>query len=190
MDLSRLAEPFPASDIGLCACGCGQRTTIANKSNAKYGWIAGKPVRFIKGHALRLLPRSANWKGGRHNNGRYIRVWAPDHLNADARGYVYEHVLIASRALGKALPDGAEVHHWNGDKTDNRPVNLVLCQDRSYHMLLEARLRAYLACGNPNWRKCSRCKRYDAPENLRRRSGVKGNGSYYHRARGGVCGSA
>jgi DNA-directed RNA polymerase sigma subunit (sigma70/sigma32) len=31
------------------------------------------------------------------------------------------------------------VHHVNGDRSDNRPANLVICEDQSYHQLLHQR---------------------------------------------------
>lgn len=60
----------------------------------------------------------------------YNRVKCYGHPRADSSGNVLEHILIAEKALGKHLPDKAEVHHVNEIKTDNRNENLVICQDR------------------------------------------------------------
>src|SRR5882762_7193261 len=68
-----------------------------------------------------------------------------------------EHVLVAEKALGKALPEGAEVHHIDGNPSNNDSRNLVICPNHAYHFLIEARTRAYKACGNPNWAKCRYC---------------------------------
>lgn len=76
------------------------------------------------------------------------------------------HILMAEKAIGKSLPYGAMVHHVNENPKDNRPTNLVICPNQSYHKLLHRRTDAMNACGNANWRKCLYCKTYDAPENL------------------------
>jgi hypothetical protein len=55
---------------------------------------------------------------------------------------VYEHILLAERALGKPLPPKAVVHHMNENPADNHtPFNLVICPDQAYHLLLHQRTR-------------------------------------------------
>lgn len=71
--------------------------------------------------------------------------------------YVYEHILEAESAIGHQLPQKAEVHHFNEVKTDNQHENLVICEDRRYHLLLHTRAKAYRATGNANSRQCSFC---------------------------------
>lgn len=38
------------TSYGFCQCGCGQRTTLADRTRPKLGWIKGQPHRFIVGH--------------------------------------------------------------------------------------------------------------------------------------------
>jgi len=64
------------------------------------------------------------------------------------------------------LPKKAVVHHVNEIKIDNKPQNLVACENQSYHCLLHKRKRAIGACGHANWLLCQYCKQYDDPKNL------------------------
>ena len=78
-----------------------------------------------------------HWKGGRKNANGYIKIYIPEHPKSDQGGYVYEHTLIAEKALGKTLPPKAVVHHANGSR-DSGP--LVICEDIAYHHLLHQRM--------------------------------------------------
>lgn len=70
----------------------------------------------------------------------------------DKKGYIvvtingerlFEHRILAERALGRPLPKGVQVHHMNEKPWDNyTPFNLVICPDDAYHKLLHRRARA------------------------------------------------
>jgi hypothetical protein len=153
---------------GFCQCGCGEVVPIAQRNENRRGWIKGKPIRFLPGHNAPKGHFSKFWKREKlpfsHSDG-YIWVYAPDHPKANNR-YVLEHILVCERTLGKNLPPKAEPHHMDSDRKNNDPSNLVVCQDRGYHMFLERRTRALKACGHADWRKCKYCHEYDAPTNL------------------------
>lgn len=141
-----------------CACGCGQEIPERRTD--------GKPQTYVYGHNSRGR-HNPRWKGGeKMSRFGYVLIHQPKHSRADTRGYVLEHVLVAERALGKALPPAAQVHHVNLDRSDNRPQNLVICPDDAYHKLLHQRIRAREACGHASWRPCRFCGEYDAPENV------------------------
>lgn len=162
----------------LCACGCGEYTFISTQKGEK----RNQPNKYLNGHWAKNRkdqsgPNNSRWKGGKRKRGGYLYIWKPDHPKAGKKGYVPHACLVAEKALGKYLPDKAMVHHINEIRDDDRPENLVVCEDSAYHMLLHRRQRALKACGHANWLKCYYCKKYDDPKNLI----IKKNGSGIHR---------
>ena len=57
----------------------------------------------------------------------YVSLYRPHHPNASKRGYVLEHVVVMSKALGRPLRVEERIHHKNGIRNDNRRSNLELC---------------------------------------------------------------
>jgi hypothetical protein len=53
----------------------------------------------------------------------------------------YEHILLAEKALGRPLPEGAVVHHTGKPWDNYGPFKLVICPSQSYHLLLHRRMR-------------------------------------------------
>jgi hypothetical protein len=57
----------------------------------------------------------------------------PEHPRA-VRGYVREHILVASEAMGRPLRPGEVVHHINENMQDNRRENLLVFKNNGYHL--------------------------------------------------------
>lgn len=55
------------------------------------------------------------------------------------QGGITIHRGVAQTALGRPLRRDEIVHHINGEKTDNRNHNLLICA-RSYHLWLHQRM--------------------------------------------------
>lgn len=99
--------------------------------------------------------------------------------NPNRRQYRYR--TIAEKALGRKLKWPEQVHHVDGNATNDHGSNLVICPDGAYHALLHKRADALLQCGNPDWRACVRCKKFDSIENMQIHS-RKRQISYCHSA--------
>ena len=91
----------------LCQCDCGNTS---------------KPMRgdLKKGNTSSCGSCKDKKEGG------YVRVQKKNHPNAWKCGYMFEHTLVMSEILGRALEEDENVHHINGIRDDNRPENLEL----------------------------------------------------------------
>jgi len=81
---------------------------------------------------------SARWIMGRLlTSGGYKKIWKrttrPD---ADGKGYIMEHRLVAETVLGRRLGPKERVCRVNHDRLDNRPENLIVCYDLGYHAFI------------------------------------------------------
>lgn len=70
-------------------------------------------------------PSHPNWKNGRNiTTSGYVQIRT---LNPDGTySYELEHRAVMERLIGRSLVGDENVHHKNGDRTDNRPENLEL----------------------------------------------------------------
>ena len=54
---------------------------------------------------------------------------------------VYEHRVLAEKALGKKLPPEAIVHHTGNPDDNHGAFKLVICPNQDYHLLLHRRMK-------------------------------------------------
>jgi hypothetical protein len=90
----------------------------------------------------RFSSDAGHYKGGKNRSSSgYIYVLSPNHPRHTRDGYVFEHILVAEKKIGRYLKKGELVHHIDGDHANNNPNNLMV-MTKQEHQLLHARLRA------------------------------------------------
>lgn len=100
------------------------RRSRARKHAEKYGPNAGSQAG-RHGHQARGA-RHPKWKNGIVSSHGYVKIRVgKSHPLADPNGYAYEHHVVWY-AAGRRLGPKQNLHHRNGDKTDNRIENLEL----------------------------------------------------------------
>lgn len=115
-----------------CECGCGEPAPIATKTDTAQGYIKGKPMRFVRGHHMRLRLKSQVeyliqdcgyktpcwvWQRGLGGSG-YGAV------HDSAKGYaVGAHVIYYERRFGKT-PLGLELDHLCRNRRCVNPEHL------------------------------------------------------------------
>lgn len=120
---------------GYCQCGCGQKTKIATRTRTNRGWIKGKPLKFVYGHAERRGNKNPNFKGGIVRG--YNRV--DDTVRwfitcRDGTRIAFARAVMEGK-LKRPLTTHEHVHHINGNTTDDRPKNLQLTTNKMHRKL-------------------------------------------------------
>lgn len=123
-----------------------------NKIGEYLGLQAKTVNRLLVKHGVKMRGRGAQRKQDRRGErntcwrgGRTIQKSGYVHLYYPGRTNVKEHRLVAEKALGRPLKSGEDVHHINGNKSDNRNTNLLICS-ASYHRCLHEKMsRLYQA---------------------------------------------
>ena len=101
----------------------------------------------------------------------YVRI------TSDPTRSAWEHIRVAEDMLGRKLGKTEQVHHINGDKTDNRPDNLMVFRTNGDHIRYHAHSKeseliqtcdgSYVTITKQ--RKCPNCLRLFVPNNGRQK---------------------
>ena len=135
---------------GMTQKECGQYLGVSQKVI----WLAMRKMGVPARKACKRDQRgskNSSWVGGRIlmavggksrvSKSGYYYVKRPEHPNADRKGYVAEHIMVASERIGRPLRAREMVHHIDMDKHNNDPANLAVCDaatHANWHRQLEA----------------------------------------------------
>lgn len=110
----------------LCQCECGTIKEVLGANLKNNSTLSCGCYRDLRNKSQPKGELSTSWKGGRRIESGYVLVYLPDHPKAKSNGYVREHIVVMENKIKRPLLKHENVHHKNGDKTDNRPDNLEL----------------------------------------------------------------
>ena len=118
--------------------------------------------------------------------GKYLCTFCPDNPRATKEGYVYIHVLVAEKKLGRYLTKEECVHHVDEDKYNNTEENIIVFKTNADHAAFHKGVKAikdgdvwwcpnkkiYLVCpicGEPKSGKSKICHACRALEGARKK---------------------
>lgn len=89
-------------------------------------------------------------------------VTRPSHVRAGECGRIEMSAAVVEDSTGRQIPTCHPIHHVNRAPRDNRPANLVVCEDDAYHFLIHYRARALEESGNANHVRCEVCGKWSS----------------------------
>ncbi len=126
-----LKEQYKTKSMGEIGKEIGVSAAAVRKYFVKFGMERRGNTEFM--HDPTKTP---NWNGGIHvKSTGYVEVYAPDHPRANGRPYIYQHILVMEKHIGRYLEKDEVVHHIDGNKSNNDISNLRLMTNREHVMM-------------------------------------------------------
>ena len=107
-------QPTGPNPSGLCMCGCGETTRLAQESNRKWGDVKGTPRRYLKNHHTRKSGVDYVEEDRGHETPCWVWQRSRErcgygHVRKDGR-LVPAHRVYYERQVGP-IPEGLELDH-------------------------------------------------------------------------------
>ena len=74
----------------------------------------------------------------------YYYAYPPDSRPGYSGRMIQEHILVMEKMTGRFKKAGEQIHHKDGNKLNNKPSNLYLCEDAEEHAYVENETRRLL----------------------------------------------
>jgi hypothetical protein len=115
------------------------------------------PARFCSVSCSRKIRKGLAEGNERVSHAGYIEVYTPFHPRARKNGYVFKHILVMEKELGRYISIEEEIHHKDENKQNNDPSNLEII-DKVKHAKITADSR-WKENRKANKTKCSFCEK-------------------------------
>lgn len=89
----------------------------------------------------------------------YLTIVTPTWYSKDSRRIYFHHFIWASYHRLSRVPKGMVIHHLDGDKTNNSPLNLLLCTSSEHACIHREGLTTSATARRAKWLEAERIHR-------------------------------